>query len=122
MIEDKQTCCFLHLIHQFLADKNNYLLSVKEYKDTITGKVLLGYYDDEYIYLIPSVVIGMCDTILIQHNLKPFDMQKILQKLFALNLIKVHWILTDNVRYRPEKRIGSTRKRYITFIRRELKM
>lgn len=110
------------MIHQFLADKNNYLLPVKGYKDTIKGKVLLGYYDDEYIYLIPSVVIGMCDTILIQHNLKPFDMQKILQKLFALNLIKVHWILTDNVRYRPEKRIGSTRKRYITFIRRELKM
>lgn len=45
------------------------------------------------------------------------DVQKILRELFAMDLIKVHWVLTGEVRYRPQKRIGKTRKRYITIYR-----
>ena len=52
ILEDKQTCCFMHLIERFIADNNNYLLPVKQYMNTVPNKVLLGYYDDEYIYLI----------------------------------------------------------------------
>ena len=84
-------------------------------------KTLLGYYDDEYIFIIPKVLISNCNLLLGRHKIKQFNMRKILQNLFALNLIKVHWILTCEVRYRPEKRVGNTRKRYITFIRKELK-
>ena len=43
-----------------------------------------------------------------------------LNTLFRANLIKVGWVMRKDMRYRPEKRIGNTRRRYITFIRREL--
>ncbi len=112
--------CFLRLLKMLLDDEGNYLLPVKEYKNVRTTQNLLGYYDRDYIYFIPSVVVGMCDTILIQNKLKPLNMQKILKQLFALNMIKVHWVLTDEVRYRPQKRIGKTRRRYITFYKKQL--
>ena len=118
MIEDKETCCFMQLLKTLIYDENNYLLPVKEYENIIRSRNLLGYYDRDYVYIIPSVVIGMCDTILIQRKSNQLDMQKILKQLFALNFIKVHWVLTDEVRYRPQKRIGKTRKRYITFYKK----
>lgn len=117
ILEDKQTCCFMHLVERFIADNNNYLLPVKQYMNTVSNKVLLGYYDDECIYLIPSVVIGMCDKLLTENNFAPFNMQTVLKQLFALNYIKVHWIMSKEVRYRPQKRVGSTKRRYITFYR-----
>lgn len=118
ILEDRQTCCFMHLIQRFIKDNNNYLLPVKQYMNTVPNKVLLGYYDDEYIYLIPKVVIGMCNKLLTENNLTPFNMQIILRQLFALNFIKVHWIMSKEIRYRPQKRVGSTKLRYITFNRR----
>lgn len=42
------------------------------------------------------------------------------RKLFAMDYIKVHWILTGQVRYRPQKRVGKTRKRYITLYHKQL--
>lgn len=118
MIEDKETRCFMQLLKTLIYDENNYLLPVKEYENIRRSRNLLGYYDRDYVYIIPSVVIGMCDTILIQRKSKQLDMQKILKQLFALNFIKVHWVLTDEVRYRPQKRIGKTRRRYITFYKK----
>lgn len=112
--------CFMRLLKMLLDDDKNYLLPVKEYKNICSTKCLLGYYDRDYIYLIPSVVVGMCDTVLIQNRTAPLNMQKILKQLFALNMIKVHWVLTDEVRYRPQKRIGKTRRRYITFYKKQL--
>ncbi len=117
---DYQTCCFMNLLIDFFEDSSNYMLPVRDYKKANPNKTLLGYYDEDYYYFIPSVVIEMCNAILFREGLEKFSMQKILNRLFSLNLIKVHWVLTDNVRYRPQKRIGKTRKRYITFYRREL--
>ncbi len=111
---------FLRLLKMLLDDDGNYLLPVKEYKNVRPAKNLLGYYDRDCIYFIPSVVVGLCDTILIQNKLKPLNMQKILKQLFALNMIKVHWVLTDEVRYRSQKRVGKTRRRYITFYKKQL--
>lgn len=119
MIEDKETCCFMRLLKKLLDDDSNYLLPVKEYTNVRPAQNLLGYYDRDYIYLIPSVAIGMCDNVLIQHKAVPLNMQKILKQLFALNMIRVHWVLTDKVRYRPQKRIGKTRRRYITFYKKQ---
>ncbi len=119
MNNDNEARYFLRLLKMLLDDDGNYLLPVKEYKNVRTTQNLLGYYDRDYIYFIPSVVIGMCDTILIQNKLKPLNMQKILKQLFALDMIKVHWVLTDEVRYRPQKRVGKTRRRYITFYKKQ---
>lgn len=120
MIEDKETRSFMRILKVLLDSDRNYLLPIKEYKNVRPAQNLLGYYDRDYIYFIPSVVVGMCDTILIQHKTAPLNMQKILKQLFALNMIKVHWVLTDEVRYRPQKRVGKTRKRYITFYKKQL--
>ncbi len=120
MNNDNEARYFLRLLKMLLDDDGNYLLPVKEYKNVRTTQNLLGYYDRDYIYFIPSVVVGMCDIILIKNKLKPLNMQKILKQLFALNMIKVHWVLTDEVRYRPQKRIGKTRRRYITFYKKQL--
>ena len=121
MFDDKETCCFMVLLKRFIEDDNFYLIHVKEYQKTDSTKMLLGYYDDEYVYIIPNTMIIRCKYLLYQHGLKAFNMRNVLQNLFALNLIKVHWVLTCQVRYRPEKRVGKTRRRYITFIRREYK-
>lgn len=114
-----EACCFMRLLKNLLDDDGNYLLPVKKHMNVCPAKNLLGYYDRDYIYFIPSVVVGMCDNILIQHRAAPLNMQKVLKQLFALNMIKVHWVLTDEVRYRPQKRVGKTRRRYITFYKKQ---
>ncbi len=112
--------CFMRILKTLFDNDKNYLLPIKEHKNICSTKNLLGYYDRDYVYLIPSVVVGMCDTVLIRQKSVPLNMQKILKQLFALNMIKVHWVLTDEVRYRPQKRVGKTSRRYITFYKKQL--
>jgi len=120
--ENRDTARFMYLVSKIIADKSTYLLPVSEYYKTDLNKTLLGYYDEEYIYLIPSVVIGKCNDILDRQKCSHLNMQLVLNTLFRANLIKVGWVMRKDVRYRPEKRIGNTRRRYITFIRREMKI
>ena len=53
-----------YLVKTFVADKHTYMLLVNEFYKTDPTKTLLGYYDDEYVYIIPAVIIGMCDDYL----------------------------------------------------------
>ena len=62
--ENKDTEMFMYLVSKFVADKHTYLLPVREFYKLNPEKTLLGYYDDEYVYLIPSVLIGMCNDYL----------------------------------------------------------
>ena len=112
---------FMYLIKNFVADKHNYLLNVNEFYKTDPIKTLLGYFDEEYIYIIPSVVIGMCEDYLTKLGKPRVNIQNVPNTLLRANLIKVGWVMRKDMRYRPEKRIGNTRRRYITFIRKELK-
>ena len=120
--DNRDTAIFMFLLQMITADKTTYILPTKEYYKTDPNKTLLGYYDEEYIYLIPSVVIGKCDDILDRRKCNHLNMQLVLNTLFRANLIKVNWVMRKDIRYRPEKRIGNTRRRYITFIRREMKI
>ena len=65
-------------------------------------------------------MIGMCDDYLTKKGKPKINIQDVLNTLFRANLIKVNWVMRKDLRYRPEKRVGNTRRRYITFIRREL--
>lgn len=38
-------------------------------------------------------------------------MKRILENLFALDLIKVHWVLSKEVRYRPQKDTSARARR-----------
>ena len=118
--ENRDTQVFMYLIKTFVADKHNYLLPTTEYYNVDPKRTLLGYYDEEYIYLVPSVLLGMCEDYLTKKSKPKINIQNVLNTLFRVNLIKVNWVMRKDLRYRPEKRIGNTRRRYITFIRREL--
>ncbi len=117
MINDKETCCFLHIVKNVLSADGFYLLSVKNSGDIQPDKVFMGYYDEKYIYLVPQRIVHCCNAALEFNGLEPFNMKRILENLFALDLIKVHRVLSKEVRYRPQKRIGKTKCRYITLIR-----
>ena len=119
--ENRDTQVFMYLIKTFVADKHNYMLNVNEFYKTDPTKTLLGYFDDEYIYIIPSVVIGMCDDYLTKIGKPRVNIQTVLNTLFRANLIKVGWVMRKDLRYRPEKRVGGKRRRYITFIRNEMR-
>lgn len=119
MFEDKETCCFIHLVNCFLNHESFYFLPINEHNKIIFNKILLGYYDENYIYIIPDVFISRCNYLLNQHGLKAFHMKKILRNLYDLKLIKVYFNLSNGIRYRIQKRVGKTRKRYITFNRGE---
>ncbi len=119
--ENRDTQVFMYLIKTFVADKHNYMLNVNEFYKTDPTKTLLGYYDEEYIYIIPSVVIGMCDDYLTKLGKPLVNIQTVLNTLFRANLIKVGWVMRKDLRYRPEKRVGGKCRRYITFIRNEMR-
>lgn len=52
--ENRDTQVFMYLIKTFVADKHNYMLNVNEFYKTDPTKTLIGYYDEEYIYIIPT--------------------------------------------------------------------
>lgn len=87
--ENKDTARFMYLVRMLIADRTTYLLPVSDYYKTNSEKTLLGYYDEEYIYLIPSVVIGKCNDILDRRKCNHLNMQQVLNTLFRANLIKV---------------------------------
>ena len=120
--DNRDSEVFMYLVKTFVADKSTYLLPADHYYMIDPGKTLLGYYDEEYVYLIPSVIIGMCDDYLTKIGKPRVNFQNVLNTLFRANLIKVGWVMRKDVRYRPEKRIGGRRHRYITFIRLEMRM
>ena len=120
--DNRATTRFMYILRGLVNDTANYMLPTDEFYRIDPSRTLLGYYDKEYIYLIPSVVIGMSDDYMTRHRLDPLNMQLVLNTLFRANLIKVGWVMRKDVRYRPEKRIGGIRRRYITFIRREMRM
>ncbi len=120
MIDDRETCCFLYIVKNVLCADGYYLLPVKDSGDIQPDKVFMGYYDEKYIYLVPKRIVYCCNVALEFNGLKPFNMKHILENLFALDLIKVHWVLSKEVRYRPQKRVGKTKCRYITLIRNRL--
>ena len=119
--DNRDTTRFMYILHDLVNDPENYLLPTNEFYRINPFKKLLGYFDEEYIYLIPSVVIGMCDDYLTKLGKPRVNIQTVLNTLFRANLIKVGWVMRKDLRYRPEKRVGGKRRRYITFIRKEMR-
>lgn len=117
MIIDKEACCFLHIVKNVLSSDGYYLLPVYDYGDIQPDKVFMGYYDEKYIYIVPKRIVYCCNVALEFNGLVSFNMKHILENLFALDLIKVHWVLSKEVRYRLQKRVGKTKFRYITLNR-----
>lgn len=118
MSRKKQTADFLFLLCCYLKANPGCLAEVSHPGAVSAQSPLLGYYDDTYYYIRPEMIIPIFQAVTFPDY--KADMLTVLRELFAADLIKVHWILCGEVRYRPQKRIGRTRKRYITFYRRQL--
>lgn len=113
----RETLCFLHIVKNVLSADGFYLLPVREHHDVQPDKILMGYYDEKFIYLIPKRIVYCCDEAMEMNEFDRLNIKRVLETLFALDLIKVQWVLSKEVRYRPQKRIWKTRGRYITLIR-----
>ena len=118
MSRKKQTTDFLFLLCCYLKANPGWLAEVSNPGAVSAQSPLLGYYDDSFYYIRPEMMIPIFQAVTFPDC--KADMLTILRELFAADFIKVHWILCGEVRYRPQKRIGGTRKRYITFYRRQL--
>ena len=118
MSVDKQTTYFLNLLCSYLKANRGCLAAVREHDKVKPDKLLLGYYDDTYYYIRPEVFLPIVRAG--AYRRIKLSARHIMEQLFAMNYIKVHWILTGEVRYRPQKRVGKTRRRYITLYRRQL--
>ncbi len=115
---ETQTAGFLYLLCCYLKANPGCLAEVSNPGTVSAQSPLLGYYDDTYYFIRPEMMIPMFRAITYPDN--NVDTLLILRELFAADFIKVHWILCGEVRYRTQKRIGCTRKRYITFYRKRL--
>jgi hypothetical protein len=118
MSHKKQTADFLLLLCCYMRANPGCLAEVSNPGAVSAQSPLLGYYDDTYYYIRPEMMIPIFQAVTFPDY--KADMLTILRELFAADFIKVHWILCGEVRYRPQKRIGGTRKRYITFYRKQL--
>ena len=118
MSRKKQTADFLHLLCCYMRANPGCLAEVSNLGAVSAQSPLLGYFDDTYYYIRPEMMIPMFRAVVFPDD--HADMLLILRELFAADFIKVHWIMCGEVRYRSQKRIGGTRKRYITFYRRQL--
>lgn len=116
MMSDNQTADFLFLLYRFLKANPACIVAVSDGWKQSSDKLLIGYYDDVYYYIRPQMILPVFRAEV--YGSYKVDVQKILRELFAMDLIKVHWILTGELRYRPQKRIGKTRKRFITINRK----
>jgi len=114
MSVEKQTADFLYLLCRYMKANPGCIVAVNEHNSVSADKQPLGYCDDTYYYIRPEIYRAA------EYPEHKVDMLLILRKLFAMDYIKVHWILTGQVRYRPQKRVGKTRKRYITLYRKQL--
>ncbi len=108
---------FLSLLCRYMISNPNSMVDIKNASE-LKDLSILGYYDDEYYYVRPGSIEPVIR--LFSYDRYVPDMRRILHELFVMNYIKVHWVLRKDVRYRPEKRIGKTKKRYITLYRRKL--
>ncbi|MBE6859181.1 MAG: hypothetical protein E7498_07110 [Ruminococcus sp.] len=112
---NKEVCIFMNTISYIMRSDGYYLLHVSKKDDVNRHKILAGYYDDKYVYFIPSVVIAVNDMVSFAEKERKVNMQRVLRQLARGRFIKSTKHKSGEVRYRLEKRIGKTRYRYITF-------
>lgn len=118
MQTDKATEDFLYMLYRYLRVNPHCLVRVQEHDRVPSYKLLLGYYDEQYVYIRPSVILPLIHAA--ESDGRKVNICKIMEQLFAMDFIKVHWIVSCDCRYRPQKRVGKTKRRYITFYRNKL--
>lgn len=101
---------FAKWINTLVTERGYVLLHRKDHERADTVR-LLGFYDSRGVYIIPDKLFGMAAEFMSTHRT---DIKDVERNLFISDMIKIE---DDGmkIRYRRQKRIGKTKKRYLTF-------
>ena len=111
----KTAADFMEWLHELLVSQKYILLNRREYeKADEIGDRLLGYYDTKGVYIIPDKVFGLAEDFMTEHSA---DIVSVETDLLFAEIIRPEY---DGIklRFRKQKRIGKSKKRYLTFERR----
>lgn len=112
---NKNAAAFAEWVQELVLENGYVLLHRKEYeKAEQFGDKLIGYFDGKGVYFISDRLFGLAADFMTKHKTNVTDVET---DLFVSDMIKIE---DDGykIRYRRQKRIGSTKKRYLTFERK----
>lgn len=112
---NKNAAAFVEWVQELVLEKGYVLLNRKEYeKAEQFGDKLIGYFDGNGVYFISERLFELAADFMSEHKTNVTDVET---DLFVSDMIKIE---DDGykIRYRRQKRIGSTKKRYLTFERK----
>ena len=115
MAINKTAATFVEWIQELVLEKGYVLLNRREHeKAEQIGDKLLGYFDSKGVYFISDRLFVLAAGFMSRHKTNVIDIET---DLFLEDMIKIE---DDGykIRYRRQKRIGSTKKRYLTFERK----
>lgn len=112
---NRTAAAFVELVQELILEKGYVLLNRREHeKAEQLGDKLLGYFDSKGVYFIPDRLFELAADFMSKHKTNVTDIET---DLFVSDMIKIE---DDGykIRYRRQKRISSTKKRYLTFERK----
>lgn len=115
MATNKTAAAFVEWLQELVLEKGYALLNRREHEKAGQLKdKLIGYFDSKGVYFIPDKLFVLASDFMSKHKTDVIDIET---DLFLSDMIKIE---DDGykIRYRRQKRIGSTKKRYLTFERK----
>lgn len=115
MAINKTAVAFVEWVQELILENGYALLHRKNYKKAEQfGDKLLGYFDSKGVYFIPDRLFALAADFMSQRKTNVIGIET---DLFVSDMIKIE---DDGykIRYRRQKRIGNTKKRYLTFERK----
>lgn len=115
MSTNKTAAAFVEWLQELVFEKGYVLLNRRENEkaEQLEDK-LIGYFDSKGVYFIPDRLFVLAADFMSKHKTDAIGIET---DLFVSDMIKIE---DDGykIRYRRQKRIGSTKKRYLTFERK----
>lgn len=115
MAINKTAAAFVDWVQELVLEKGYVLLNRREHEkaEQLEDK-LIGYFDSKGVYFISDRLFVLAADFMSKHKSNVIDIET---DLFLSDMIKIE---DDGykIRYRRQKRIGSTKKRYLTFERK----
>ena len=115
MATNKTAAAFVEWVQELVLEKGYALLNRREHEkaEQLEDK-LIGYFDSKGVYFISDRLFVLVADFMSKHKTDVIDIET---DLFLSDMIKIE---DDGykIRYRRQKRIGSTKKRYLTFERK----
>ena len=115
MAINKTAAAFVDWVQELVLEKGYALLNRREHeKAEQFGDKLIGYFDSKGVYFISDRLFVLAADFMSRHKTNVINIET---DLFLEDMIKIE---DDGykIRYRRQKRIGSTKKRYLTFERK----